>query len=359
MKLRTGLLLLFPAAAAIAIACGAGDFDKQSKVTSVRMFGVRADKPFANPGDIVTLETLVTDGRREKPREMKTYWIPVVCINPREDLYYACFIPSQTADGTAIDGGARLEPPFPVDASALPPAAGGADAGSGGLLSRIPRGVDLGAFLPQGNKFTFQMPPNVVKSRPGSSPYGLAIVFNIVCAGQVRISDRVGSSPQQVPIQCTDTTGAPLPPDDYVIGINRVYSYPDRTNTNPVVEKITLDGKDVDPDAGLVVDRCVASKRAECKELKIDVKVSESSWEVNPEPLQGTNQREQIWAAYYSDLGDFNDDARLLFDTSKGRVTESDVKYRAPYQPGDGTVWIVTHDNRAGAAFTVLPLHVK
>ena len=62
---------------------------------------------------------------------------------------------------------------------------------------------------------------------------------------------------------------------------------------------------------------------------------------------------------YYSDLGDFKDEARLLFDSTKGRVTESDVEYRAPYEPGDGTIWAVVHDNRAGAAFVVLPLHVK
>ncbi|MBX3229359.1 MAG: hypothetical protein KIT84_17935 [Labilithrix sp.] len=346
------LALLVP----IAIACGSGGWDAQSKVNSVRMFGVRADKPYASAGETVTLETLVADGRRDKVRELKTVWIPVVCVNPREDLYYACFIPSQTADGTPIDGGARLEPPFPVDGG-VPSAA--PDGGAAGLLASIPRDVDLSAFLPQGNTFTFQMPEDVLKERPGTVPYGLVIIFNIACAGQVRIADRQGNAPQQVPIRCTDENGGELGPNDYVIGINRVYSYADRTNANPVVEKITLDGKDVDLDAGITIDRCVASRRADCFEHKIDVKVTPESWEEYPEPLLATTQREQVWATYYTDLGDFNDAARLLFDTKAGRISDSDIKYRAPNDPGDGTIWIVTHDNRAGAAFTLVPLHVK
>lgn len=348
MRVRYLLALLCLSVIAAIVACSAGDFDPQSKVTSVRMFGVRADKPFANPGETVTLTTLVTDGRRDKPRPLKVFWIPVVCVNPREDLYYACFIP-----GSANDGGPTLVSPFPTDAS-LPPAAEGASP-----FDRIPRDVDLGGFLPQGESFSFQMPADVIKPRLGSAPYGLAIVFNLACAGQVRYVGRQGINPQQVPIQCTDEQGKQLSPDDYVIGINRVYSYGDRTNTNPVVERVTLEGADVDPKAGITIDHCVAERRADCKEWKIDVKVSDASWEPNPEPGEATLQREQIWAAYYSDIGVLVDDARLLFDSKAGRISESDVKYRAPSAPSEGTMWIVVHDNRVGAAFVVLPVHVK
>lgn len=349
VRARHLLVLLGLAVVGVVVACGGGDFDRQSKVTTVRMFGVRADKPFASPGETVTLTTLVADGRRDKPRPLKVFWIPVVCTNPREDLYYACFIP-----GSATDGGPTLTAPFPADASAPP-----ADAGAGSALDRIPRDVDLGDFLPQGDTFSFQMPDDIIQPRAGSAPYGLAIVFNIACAGQVRYVGRQGINPQQVPIQCTDESGRQLSPDDYVIGINRVYAYGDRTNANPIVERVTLDGADVDLDAGITVDHCVADKRADCREWKIDVKVSDASWEPNPEPGEATDQHEQIWATYYSDLGDLGDDARLLFDSKAGRISDSDVKYRAPYAPGDGTMWIVVHDNRVGAAFVVLPFHVK
>lgn len=361
MRLRSFLLcslLLVGCALLFGLACGASAFDPQSKVSSVRMFGVRPDKPYAKPGETVTLEVLATDGRREKARPLTIFWIPVVCINPREDLYYGCFIPAQLPDGGTFAGGSRLVPPFPPDGGAAASGDGGAPVGVGGLSS-IPVGIELSPLLPQGSTFSFQMPADVIKKRPGLPDYGLAIVFNIACAGQVRLAERTGNNPQQVPIQCTDENGVPLSPDDYVIGINRVYSYADRTNANPIVERVTLDGADVDPQKGITVDHCVGDRRADCKPVKIDVKVAESSWEPNPDPDGKTTKREQIWVTYYSDLGDFKDEARLLYDSTKGRVSESDVEWRAPYDPGEGTLWAVVHDNRAGAAFVVLPLHVK
>jgi hypothetical protein len=352
------LILATCAVAVAGLACGASAFDSQSKVTGVRIFGVRSDKPYAKPGETVTLEVLAADGRRNRPRPLKIFWIPVVCINPRDDLYYLCFVPPQSAEagapGSSRDEGARLVRPFPDDAGA-----GDGGGGGGGGLTSIPEGIDLSPLLQQGPTFKFRMPDDVIKERPGSPPYGLAIVFNIACAGQVRIAERTGGSPQQIPIRCTDEEGNPLSPDDYVIGINRVYSYLDRSNTNPVVEKVTLDGKDVDLAKGITIDHCVANKRADCPPVKIDVKVSDASWEENPSTAGSAAQREQIWVTYYSDLGDFKDEARLLFDPKVGRVSDSDVEFRAPYQPSEGTIWAVVHDNRAGAAFVVLPLHVK
>jgi len=341
------------------VACTAQGFDAQHKVDSVRLFAVRADKPYARPGETVTLEVLLTDQRRDKPRALKLYWIPIVCLNPRDDLYYLCFAPQP--DGGS-PGGPRFIPAGPL-ADAGAGRDGGADAG--GLptnpLGSIPTGVDLGPFLPQGNTFSFTMPADAIIPREGIDPYGLAIVFNIACAGKVVIVDRdPAGGPQQVPIQCQDEDGNQLPPSDYVIGISRVYSYATRVNTNPVVQRVVVDDKDVDPQAGITVERCTTPRRADCQDHKIDVKVAESSWEENPNDVAGSlQQREQIWATYYTNQGEFTDDARLLFDTRKGRVSESDNTYRAPADPAEGTIWAVVHDNRGGASWVVLPLHVK
>ncbi len=357
-KLGLLLLLLVGAVAAI-VACGAQGFDPASKVNSVRMFATRVDKPYAKPGETVTLETLFTDARRDKPRAAKLYWIPIVCMNPRDDLYYLCFLPQQG------DGGTRLLPVGPLADAGAPEAGAGAgavDAGAGGgsLLAQIPTGVDLSPFLPQGTTFSFRMPDDAVQPRQGTEPYGLAYVFNILCAGKVVLSQRnPEGGPQQVPLECVDEENQKLPPSDYVIGIQRVYAYDTKTNTNPVIEKVTLDGQDVDPAVGLVMDKCVATKRTDCPERKIDVRVSDSSWEDNPSGAGGEQLKEQIWVAYYGDTGDFDNDARLLFDTRKGRISESDVVFRAPYDPVNGTVWAVVHDNRGGASWVVLPLHVK
>jgi hypothetical protein len=368
-KLRLAAVAMFIAGgvAAMGIACGGGGFESQSKVNTVRVFGVKPDKPYAKPGETVTLEVLSADARPVKPRPLKIFWIPVVCMNPRDDLYYLCFA-AAAPQQPGVPAVAQLRAPFPPDGgvdggaggdagAAL--AAADAGAGAGSPLDRIPKGIDLSPFLPQGPTFSFRMPDDAVQPRVGGPPYGLAIVFNIACAGQVRLAERsAGGGPQQVPIECTDEGGTPLSADDYVISINRVYSYPDRTNTNPVVEKITLDGVDVDPQKGITVDRCVADRRRNCKAVKIDVRVSDSSWEPNPSP-GATDQREQIWVTYYSNVGDLADEARLLFDSKAGRISESGVEYRAPYEPVEGTLWAVVHDNRAGAEFLVVPIHVK
>jgi hypothetical protein len=363
MKTRRLILLSVLVAALLAvmgamIACGGG-FDRQSKVDSVRLFTIKADKPYAKPGETVTLEALYTDARKDKPRPLKNYWIPVVCMNPRDDLYYLCFVPA------GVDGGATFVPGGDASvpeggAGGVPP--GGADAGAGGILERIPTGTDLGPFLPQGNTFTFTMPANAIQPRTGTGPYGLAIIFNLLCAGKVILAERDPSGgPQQVPLQCVDEENQKLPPSDYVIGISRVYAYDTKTNTNPVIEKVTFDGVDVDIAKGIHVETCKGvNKRADCPEHKMGVVVSEASWEANPsETARGANLREQIWVAYYGDNGDFDNVARLLFDTTGGRISDSEIVWRAPYDPVDGTIWAVVHDNRGGAAWVVVPVRVR
>jgi hypothetical protein len=347
-------------------ACNTQGFDPQSKVDSVRLFAVRADKPYAKPGEDVTLEALMTDGRREKPSALKLYWIPFVCMNPRDDLYYLCFVPDQT--GGNAGGGARLVPVGPLaDAGAGAGVDAGVDAGvgadagarGGNPLGSLPPGVDLSPFLPQGTTFRFTMPTDAIQPREGIDPYGLAIVFNVACAGRIELAALDPSAGlQQVPILCTDEQGNKLSPKDYVIGISRVYSYATRTNANPVIEALKQGDQVVDPAAGVVVDHCTADKSADCPDIELDVRVSDASWEDNPNEA-GESLREQIWVDYYSDVVELGEDARLLFDANKGRIEGSAVKLKAPKEPADGTLWAVVHDNRGGAAWVVVPLHVK
>jgi hypothetical protein len=368
--LRASIAIALAALAVLGalLACGNTGFDPASKVDSVRMFVVRADKPYAKPGETVTLEALTTDARKDRTRPAKLYWIPLLCLNPQNDLYYLCFAPP--GDGGHNAGATQL---IPIGAFAGAGAAGGdggADAGgadAGGAFSgsnpfgNVPTGVDLGPFLPQGSTFSFRMPDNAIKERPGAPPYGLAIVFNVLCAGRVEFAQRdPNGGAQQVPVLCTDENGVKLPPSDYVIGISRVYSYADRTNTNPVIEAMTLEGKDVLEAQGVTLDKCTADREKDCKENKLGVRVSDSSWELNPSDVTRTGvPHEQIWVDWYSDIGSFDDEARLLFDTQQGRVSDSDDTYRAPKNVSDGTLWGVVHDNRGGAAWIVVPLHVR
>ena len=348
-------------------ACGNNGFDPQSKVDSVRLFVVRADKPYVKPGEMVTLEALMTDARKDKPQKAKLYWIPVLCLNPKDDLYYLCFAPP--GDGGHDAQGTRLVPVGPLaDAGADAGGDAGKDGGAGaGALAgsnpfnNIPTGVDLGPFLPQGPKFSFRMPDDAVQARQGSEPYGLGIVFNILCAGRVEFAQRdPNGGAQQVPVLCTDENGVQLTPADYVIGISRVYAYPDRLNANPVIEAATFEDKDVILTSGITIDKCTTAKEKDCKENKIGIRVSDASWELNPSDVtRDGDVHEQIWVDYYSDIGAFDDEARLLFDTRQGRISDTDVTFRAPKDVTDGTMWAVVHDNRGGATWIIVPLHVR
>jgi hypothetical protein len=325
-----------------------GDFDPQSRVDSVRLFAVSADKPYADPGDTVTLTALSTDQRLQQPLPLTIYWIPIICMNPPQDAYYNCF-------ATSTNGGVSGAELIAVGSlNGLT----GTDANGDSLLRQIPTGVDLSDFLPQGPSFSFPMPEDAIQTHEGDTQYGLAIVFNVACAGRIEFAPIDPSAgPQQVPILCTDEAGNPLTPSDYVIGISRVYSYAGQTNANPVIDAVTTDGAVVDPSLGITLGRCTTKKNADCPAVKLDVQVPDSSWEPNPNSGE-ENLHEQIWVDYYSNRGNLDNDARLLFDTRQGRIDDSGGNFRPFKDPGDGQLWVVVHDNRGGVSWSVIPVHV-
>ena len=136
----TLFVVLVLAVLAALLACGGGGFDPQSKVDSVRLFVVKADKPYAKPGETVTLEALLTDARRERPRAAKLYWIPILCLNPQDDLYYLCF--ANPGDASNQAGATRLIPlgSF-ADAGAGAGADGGAAAGGNPFAASRPASI--------------------------------------------------------------------------------------------------------------------------------------------------------------------------------------------------------------------------
>ena len=347
LLLMSLLVPLVPLAGGVAVvSCGAGDFDPQSLIKSVRVFAARADKPYAAPGETVNLEVLAFDGRPDRRRPMKVTWLPFVCKNPPNDAYYACFLQAARAG----DGGAE--------------AGGGSDAG-GGVFGGLRAGVDLTPFLPSSATTTFTMPADAITShdppKGTAEAYGLAILFNMACAGHLELVDDPRAGPQTVPIGCFDENHTRLGPDDYVFGFTRVYAYGTRRNANPEIVEATFEGKPINPQTGIKIDHCTTAARADCPELKIDVSVPESSWEINPEDIDpdGVVRHEQIWAAYYSDMGLFESDARLLYDPRAGRIDGSETKYQAPNDTGDGNIWILVHDNRGGVNWLQIPIHVR
>jgi hypothetical protein len=378
-----GLGLLF-AGGAWLVSCGPSPFPDESLINSVRIFATRSDHPYAKPGEAVTLTVLAADERSPSPSQepMVLYWLPdpltgkLFCENPLNDAYYGCFIPS---DAGASDSGRS---------DAASPDAGANDAGSRGpspCALPVP-GVDLTPCLPPpGPSLSFTMPEDIITSHPRASgtapPYGLAIVFNMACAGHPELLpvDPNNLSLNSLPIGCFDKNHHALDANSYVVGYASVYAYEALTNQNPVIQHVLFQGADLDggvlgdsstqedagapEEGGVVIPHCPSSKSSDCPTVSFDVEVPASSWERDPLDLGSNGQPlgEQIWVDYYATTGSLSDDARLLYDPTIGKVITGGtaITFQAPTSPTTGTLWAVVHDNRGGVAWDVVPFVVR
>ena len=61
------------------LSCGSKGFDSQNKIDGVRILASKSNKPFAKPGDEVTVDLLVADGRPTKTRALQIGWFPFLC----------------------------------------------------------------------------------------------------------------------------------------------------------------------------------------------------------------------------------------------------------------------------------------
>lgn len=323
---KLGLLLLFAFAA-----CRNDDFDPASKVEAVRILSTRADKPYAKPGDTVNLEILAADGRAQKPTPMGVYWVPIPCVNPPGDSYYACY------------------PAF----------------------AQLPAHTDLTPLLHAGTTFSFTMPSDIITShtkKNGSvdaEPDGLVVVFSIACAGHVEYTPPAkGASLNALPLACFDENHKELSPNDWVFAYSQVFAFADRPNANPIFTGLTSAGAAVDLNAGITVTHCVpppAKSRQHCPTTAFDVVIDDASWEEDPSNLDvsGKPRHEEIRADYFITDGKMDHDTVNVFDSISGRIKDTTNQYTAPAAAGEQTLWVVVRDNRGGATWLTTPLHVQ
>jgi hypothetical protein len=349
--------------------CAPSGFADPTIVSTVRILASSADQPYAAPGADVNLQVLAYDGRTSQPEPMTIYWLPFVCENPADDAYYNCFQQIENG-GSAGDGGT----------GAVTSPDGGTGTGSfvgdGGVLD-----------LPTGPSFTFRMPSDAVTSHAPEQgtpvPYGLAIVFNIACAGHLELVpiDPGNQNPQTVPIGCFDKNHNQLGADDWVFGFTRVYAYDTLKNQNPVVSYVDIGGTklQVAPQAGapqiyttpacnsstgcLSMPRCQSSDGSQCQ-ISFGPVVPSSSWEVNPEEtdVNGKPLHEEIWVDFYATFGNLGDEARLLYDSTTGSLgdpSKTNTLFQAPSTAGTGFIWMVVHDDRGGASWITMPVLIE
>ena len=383
-------------AATLALACGAAGFPDSSVIGSVRILASRSDQPFAKPGATVRSEVLVVDGRPDAATNepLRVFWLPFVCINPPNDAYYACFSefeqnPSSVEQYGAAGAGGHAGTTATIS-GAISSWDGGADAGvapsvglslfgdggaqsktDGGLLGAIPAGKDISAFLVQGPRAVFHLPTTIISSHPpvaGSTPYGVAVLINIACAGHVELIalDPTNPSPEQIPFGCFNTQGVQLGADSYVLGYTEIFAYESLTNTNPVISSFSFGDAAVPLDGGggatgtITVTQCPTGAKT-CPDSYAIVGVPDASWARDPQNLgpDGGELGEQIWVDYYATLGTLSEEAILIFDPTRGRVVPPHQEDFQTSSKGSGTLWAVVHDNRGGASWLTIPVRSK
>jgi hypothetical protein len=370
------------AGAWLSSSCAPSGFAAESLVQTVRILAsasvdlttlnpmTNPSPSYAQPGDTVSLQVLAYDGRTTQPEPMTIYWLPFVCEDPEEDAYYACF----QQIGAGEDGGA--------------PDGGDAGVSASGGIGALRPGIDLTPFLPSGPSYQFKMPSDVITSHtpvPGSTAYGLAILFNVACAGHLELLPPIpgNDNPQQIPVGCFDTGENQLGPDDWVLGYTRVYAFGPGslsdggtdTNANPVISSIDINGQtqpvtlvpnttQIYVAQGFQSSACTSSSSSKCPHIPVGPNVPESSWELDPGSTDVDNKplHEELWADFYSTFGSFDGSTGLLYDATTGSLggpSVTDAQFEPPNAAGDGTIWIVVHDNRGGAAWVTVPVQVQ
>ena len=358
---------LLLAGAWTASSCAPSGFASETLVTTVRILASSSDPGYAQPGSTVTVQVLAVDGRPNPPEPMTVFWLPAVCEDPVDDAYFSCFQGLGSGDAGA-------------------PAGDGGDASSG--IDGLPAGTDITPFLSRGPSQSFFIPSDVVSRHtpvPGeAAPYGLGIVFNIACGGtSVRLLpvDPTSDNPQRVPVACFDAQGNQLGPDDSVFGFSRIYAFaPDAgangtpiTNANPTISSVDvagspfavtlMPGTTVGYDTPTFTTSHCGGTGARCANVNIGPVVPESSWELTQQTdVNGNPQHEEIWADFYSTLGQISGGATLLYDATTGSIgapSVTDLQFTPPDDPAVGTLWIVVHDNRGGASWVTIPVDVQ
>jgi hypothetical protein len=349
--------------------CAPSDFLNQSTLNSVRVLVSSADQPFAQPGAVVNVQVLAYDGRPASERAgppMNVDWI-AGCKDPANDAYYACY-PPRLNEIFAVDAG----PESSVDAGITADGSAGCATFDG----------DAGIPAPVISQASFTMPPDAVTMHvptPGQPPYGLALLFNIACAGDagpLQISPN-DINPQQIPFGCFDANGKQLGADDYVLGFARVYAYaadagPDGgpvTNNNPVIDSVDVQGaanplcfQGASPayvTAPLSAKLCVPG--GSCPSVTLGPVVPPTSQETNVL----TGLREVVWVDYYSTFGSFGSITKLLYDPTAGSVgplSKTDTDFHPPVvgptDPRSGYIFLVVHDDRGGASWVTVPVQL-
>jgi hypothetical protein len=301
------------ASLATLVACG-DDAAPGSRISTLRVIAVRADKPYAKPGDVVKLDALWWDGLDPDHTKRARTWAWATCVNPT---------------GTGI-------------ADCLTKIV--QDAATTGKPPQFAFGSDL-------DTFQLTVPDDALSSLPPQArTYAEVGVVLIVCPGTLQLPDaQTKLSPGAFPVQCLDADGRSLRLDEFEAGLKRVFVRATTPNSNPTIASVSWDGATWAPGDvktasacatdGNRYDRCDGSLTH-----RIAANVTPESFESGTDEF-GQTYEEQLVAQYYSTEGIFEYDVKVAKAPESGWVARSAAK---------GTtvrMWLVVRDNRGGVSW--------
>jgi hypothetical protein len=307
-------------AAFVACSCS-GSFAPKNQILGVRALAVRADLPYARPGESVRVEALVHDGRVEKPEPLRVFWFPSPCFDPPRGLYYGCYP---------------------------------------GFESAFPLGVDLAPSLHEGNEVAVTIPADALTRAGATVPSATAFVFMIACAGHVeRVTRPSDLGPNALPFGCFSADRRQQDAGSFVFGFTRVFVFESRRNVHPEIRAVIAGSTVVDPGVGITVGRCADADQ--CSKPSFDVLFDDASAELDPDALdaQGNVGRETLYVDWFTTVGKFADSRRILFDPHLGRSPKTSIAFEPPVDPGRGVIWAVLHDNRGGTTWRAISIEVQ
>jgi hypothetical protein len=270
--------------------CAPKDFSPASFVDTLRVLAVRADKPFAEPGEHVSVEALVADptglGRN-------VYFAYGTCLNP--------------GSGEVVDCASRVGP-----------------------MTTIPVDADGRAV------FGVEVPEDALAKVSPDLPIGtLGIVF-AVCAGSFVDAPRAPGAP----IGCTNGTRA-----DFMWGVKRVTIITGARNQNPEIVRVLFDRQRWDEGFEMTLDPCPGGDVSSCpsdKQHELDVQINVDAME------SYAGRTEDVVSFFYVSQGSLRDDVVR----SSSDVYTTIYAPTAVDPSREIELWFVVRDDRGGTAFT-------
>lgn len=274
------------------VACAPKDFTPSSLVSTLRVLAVRADKPFAAPGENVQLEALVVDPRGNG-RDVRFAF--GTCVNP--------------GSGEIPDCVARLGP-----------------------LKEL-------GVMDESATFGVDIPANALTGL--QLPVGTVGVVFAACAGKFVDQPRTAGAP----IGCSDDSR-----DSFVWGMKRITVIDIARNQNPEMAKIFWDGGGSEPEIP-PFDPCTDEKT--CLSHTIDIFPADGAAETYPDPLDLKSTRtEDLVMFFFATDGKMQDEVVRLADPD-GRGMRFTTRFEPldidPKKPID--FWFVLRDDRGGMSF--------